>query len=76
MIDALAKVAAAPTEGTFDPLGLLVEGMRGGSEEALASLYQATVAQLHTLAMTILRNSADAEEVVCATYIQAWESAS
>jgi RNA polymerase sigma-70 factor (ECF subfamily) len=76
MIDALAKVAAAPTDGTFDPLGLLVEGMRGGSEEALASLYQATVAQLHALAMAILRNPADAEDVVCATYVQAWESAS
>lgn len=76
MIDALAKVADAPTDGTFDQLGLLVEGMRGGSEEALATLYRATVAQLHGLAMAILRNAADAEEVVCATYIQAWEGAS
>lgn len=76
MIDALAKAAAAPTDGSFDRLGLLVEGMQGGSEEALAALYQATVAQLHALAVAILRNAADAEEVVCATYIQAWESAS
>src|SRR5690606_297286 len=76
MTEALAKVAAAPTDGTFDKLGLLVEGMQGGSEEALASLYEATVARLHGLAMAILRNAADAEEVVCATYVQAWESAS
>jgi hypothetical protein len=76
MIDALAKVAAAPTDGTFDQHGLLVEGMQAGSEEALASLYQATVAKLHALAVAILRNAADAEEVVGATYIQAWESAS
>jgi RNA polymerase sigma factor (sigma-70 family) len=75
MIDALAK-KAAPSDATLDQLGVFVEGMQHRSQKALESLYQATVARLHALAVAILRNSADAEEVVCATYIQAWESAS
>ncbi|HET9862113.1 MAG TPA: sigma-70 family RNA polymerase sigma factor [Steroidobacteraceae bacterium] len=75
MIDALAKKDAGPV-ATADQLGLFVEGMRSGDEEALKYLYEATVGRLHALATTIVKNNADAEDVVCATYVQAWESAS
>ena len=74
MIDALAK-QVDPADATVDQLSQLVEGMRRGSEESLKLLYESTVARLHALALAILRNPADAEEVVCATYVQAWEGA-
>jgi RNA polymerase sigma-70 factor (ECF subfamily) len=75
MIDALAKkdVTAVPTA---DQLDQFVVGMQLGSDAALKSLYEATVGRLHALAMAIVKNTADAEDVVCATYVQAWESAS
>lgn len=74
MIDALAK-QDDPADATRDQLGQLVEGMRRGNEESLKLLYESTVARLHALAFAIVRNPADAEEVVCATYVQAWEGA-
>ena len=74
MIDALAK-QDDPADANLDQLSQFVEGMRCGKEESLKLLYEATVARLHALALAILKNSADAEEVVCATYVQAWEGA-
>jgi RNA polymerase sigma-70 factor (ECF subfamily) len=44
-------------------------------EAALGELYDATVAKLFSLAGAILRNPADAEEVVCDTYTQVWQTA-
>ena len=75
MIDALAKKHAPPVF-TADQLDQFVEGMRRGNEAALKSLYEATVGRVHGLATAIVKNVADAEDVVCATYVQAWESAS
>jgi RNA polymerase sigma-70 factor (ECF subfamily) len=74
MFEALAN-AASPTESMLDELALLVEDMRRGDESALESLYDATVGKLYALASAILRHADDAEEVVCATYAQAWEGA-
>jgi|SRR5688572_7652302 len=74
MIDGLA-IQENPSDVTRDPLNHFVEGMRRGSEESLKLLYEATVSRLHALAVAILRNAADAEEAVCATYVQAWEGA-
>jgi RNA polymerase sigma-70 factor (ECF subfamily) len=59
----------------LDELALLVADMRQGNERALESLYDATVGKLYALASAILRQADDAEDVVCATYAQAWESA-
>src|SRR5689334_11143545 len=56
-------------------LAPLITAMRGGSEEALEALYAATVGKLYALAMAVLRNVADAEEVVCDTYSWAWANA-
>jgi RNA polymerase sigma-70 factor, ECF subfamily len=74
MTDALAK-QDDPSDAPLDQLGELVEGIRRGSEESLKLLYDATVARLYALALAILRNPADAEEAVSATYAQAWEGA-
>jgi RNA polymerase sigma-70 factor (ECF subfamily) len=75
MTKALAQ-EAAPAETAFDPLATLVEGMCAGNEGALEAVYEATVGNLYALASAILRNTHDAEDVVCATYAQAWENAS
>jgi RNA polymerase sigma-70 factor (ECF subfamily) len=56
-------------------LALLVGEMRRGDRHALESLYEATVGKLYALASAMLRNAEDAEEVVCETYTQAWETA-
>jgi RNA polymerase sigma-70 factor (ECF subfamily) len=60
----------------LDPLAFLIVDMRQGNEQALESLYDATVGKLYALATAILRHAQDAEDVVCATYEQAWETAS
>jgi RNA polymerase sigma-70 factor (ECF subfamily) len=72
--DALASNAAV-ADSILDPLAFLIEDMRKGNEQALESLYDATVGKLYALASAILRHAQDAEDVVCATYEQAWESA-
>jgi RNA polymerase sigma-70 factor (ECF subfamily) len=50
-------------------------GLQRRDEAALSKLYDATVARVHRLARTILGNSADADEIVGDTYLQAWQSA-
>ena len=75
MFEALANTSSPP-DSLLDELALLVEDMRHGDESALESLYDATVGKLYALASAILRHADDAEEVVCATYAQAWEGAS
>ncbi len=74
MTKALAQETAA-AECVLDPLAALIEDMRAGNERALETLYEATVGNLYALASAILRHSHDAEDVVCATYSQAWETA-
>ena len=60
---------------SLDELARLLASMRCGDERALEQLYDATVAKLLALASRILRNEADAEEVVCSTYAYAWANA-
>jgi len=56
-------------------LASLIAAMRNGDERALEELYDATVGKLYAVASVILRNAADAEEVVCSTYSYAWANA-
>jgi RNA polymerase sigma-70 factor (ECF subfamily) len=74
MVEALANNSSS-RDPMLDELALLVADMRQGNERALEFLYDATVGKLYALASAILRQAADAEDVVCATYAQAWESA-
>jgi len=74
-LQALTKERAS---GMPEPTGDLIrwmESMQRGDERALEELYEATVGKLYALASAILRNSEDAEEVVCATYAYAWANA-
>lgn len=56
-------------------LSALIERVAGGDQSALGELYDLTVGRLYALAQTVLRNAADAEEVVCEVYTQVWQSA-
>jgi RNA polymerase sigma-70 factor, ECF subfamily len=74
MIEAFAN-SSSPKDSMLDDFALLVEDMRRGDERALESLYEATVSKLYALAYAILRHHDDADDVICATYAQAWEGA-
>lgn len=53
----------------------LIQRVAAGDRDALGELYDATVAKLFAVAHLILRNTADAEEVVCDVYTQVWQTA-
>ena len=74
---ARARTRTAVRESELPPTQLvgLVARVAEGQEAALNELYEVTVAKLFGLARLILRNTADAEEVVCDTYAQIWEAA-
>jgi RNA polymerase sigma-70 factor (ECF subfamily) len=55
-----------------DALNAVMLRLRARNPDALAELYDHTVAKVLTLARIILRNQADAEELVCVVYERAW----
>jgi RNA polymerase sigma-70 factor, ECF subfamily len=71
--DATATGAQANPDSS--DLTKLIERIAAGNRDALGELYDATVSKLFALARLILRNPADAEEVVCDVYTQVWQSA-
>jgi RNA polymerase sigma-70 factor, ECF subfamily len=56
-------------------LSELVQRVATADRDALGELYETTVAKLFAVAHLILRNTADAEEVVCDVYAQVWQTA-
>ena len=52
-----------------------LEGVAGGNGESLASLYDEASAMLYGLALRILGNAADAEDVLLEVFEQIWRSA-
>jgi RNA polymerase sigma-70 factor (ECF subfamily) len=64
-----------PSEPAPDELALLVGHLHSGDGQALETLYEASIGKLYALALAMLRNAEDAEEVVCETDAQAWETA-
>ena len=60
-----------------DPADLgLLERMRGGDEGALATFYDRWSDRVYSLALHLLREARDAEDIVEETFWQAWRSAS
>lgn len=53
----------------------LLERMRDGDEDALATLYDGWSDRVHALAMHLLRDARDAEDIVEETFWQAWRGA-
>jgi RNA polymerase sigma-70 factor (ECF subfamily) len=67
--------AAAATRP--DPnLANLIAAMAAGNQEAMGQLYDLTSGLVHGVALRILENSQDAEEVVLDVYMKAWRNAS
>jgi RNA polymerase sigma-70 factor (ECF subfamily) len=52
----------------------LIQRISAGEHDALAELYDATVVRVYAMAQLVLRNPADAEEVVCEVYTQVWQN--
>lgn len=67
-----AAVTAMPDEAA---LVALVARLRFGDAEALGQLYDLTVGRVHALALRVLGQPQDAEEVVGDVYLQVWEKA-
>jgi RNA polymerase sigma-70 factor (ECF subfamily) len=65
---------AAPEESARRGVdcGALLERLAGGDQSALATLYDATSRLVYGLALRILGDPADAEEVTLDVYTQAW----
>ena len=51
-----------------------LDGIRAGNSEALANLYDETSSSLYGLALRVLNDPADAEEVVLDVYQQVWRA--
>ncbi len=64
--------AFADTDAQFEAL---VTRINSGDAAALAELYEATVSRVYGLALRILRQPADAEEVTVDVYNQVWDQA-
>jgi len=73
--DRAARAPELDDAATALELSALIESVAAGEQAALGELYDLTVGRLYALAQTVLRNAADAEEVVCEVYTQVWQSA-
>jgi len=62
------RMPASPTEG-------LLERLIGGDSSALAEFYDRYAALVNGLALRILRNTAEAEDVVQEVFVQVWRQA-
>lgn len=56
-------------------LSELVRAVALGDQHALERLYDLTVARVYHLAYALMRDTADAEEIVCDVYLQVWQRA-
>jgi len=66
-----------PTDASRDPVDLaLLDRMRSGDEGALATFYDRWCDRVHSLALHLLRDARDAEDIVEETFWQAWRGAS
>ncbi len=66
----------APPPASRDELPGLLQRCSRGDEDAFARLYDATSARAYGLALRVVRNPAQAEEVVQEAYLDAWRSSS
>ena len=70
----LTKEVVLPTEQIFnEQFSSIVKGLLARDERSLAELYDCTLAKVYGLALKITRRHDLAEEVVEATYMQAWQ---
>jgi RNA polymerase sigma-70 factor (ECF subfamily) len=60
---------------TQERLERLLLCVAGGEQEALEALYHGTRAAVYALALSLLKNTHDAEDVTQDTYVRIWENA-
>jgi RNA polymerase sigma-70 factor (ECF subfamily) len=65
-----------PADGAAARLASLMQRSSRGDEAAFAELYDATSARAYGLALRVVRNPAQAEEVVQEAYLDAWRTSS
>lgn len=71
----LQTPATTPDRPEDAELVALVGRIRFGDAEALGTLYDQTLGRVHALALRVLGNPQDAEEVVADVYLQVWDRA-
>lgn len=59
-----------------DPVADAVQRCATGDQQAVATLYDLTSAKVYGLALRVLRNPAQAEEVAQEIYVEAWQNSS
>ncbi|MBM0123924.1 ECF RNA polymerase sigma factor SigK [Pimelobacter simplex] len=66
----------APAGGHGPDLGALLRQSARGDSAAFATLYDATAARVHGLALRVVRDRAQAEEVTQEVFLEVWRQAS
>ena len=75
MAPALPSTAAAVADPDEAQLVALIGRIRGGDAEALGLLYDLALGRVYALALRVLRQPQDAEEVVSDVFLQVWDRA-
>lgn len=66
---------SSPQDGARKELAALFPAIAAGDQDALANLYKRTSAKLNGVAMRILGNQSEAEEVLQDVYVSVWRNA-
>src|SRR5689334_25404351 len=69
-----ASAAAAPAEPASQRLADLLKRSARGDSDAFAELYDATSARVHGLALRVVRDPAQAEEVTQEAFLDIWRT--
>jgi len=75
VILAANKSDSAVANDDDQQLRVLVERVRARDQQALSALYDLTLSRVYGLVLRVVRQPADAEEVVCDLYMQVWDRA-
>lgn len=76
VVTAESSVSVQAEQAGSARMAALVDAIAAGSEGALSQLYELTLARVYGLALSMLENPADAEEVTEDVYLKAWHQAS
>lgn len=72
----MEEVGAVVTSAAVDLVADALRGCATGDQSAMATLYDLTSAKAYGLALRVLRNPAQAEEVTQESYLDAWQGSS
>ena len=75
MLMSMMQTIEQGAQKTQERLERLLLCVAGGEQEALEALYHGTRAAVYALALSLLKNTHDAEDVTQDTYVRIWENA-